>query len=141
MDSRVIRPVERSVIDLSGLAADGAATICLARRIDVSTFTSAVVYLRLHPGSLIAQTPAAANFIVNADGYTSEDPAALDSLEYPAFQEPISTTDIKLLAPGAMKVIPLADYGSMLSLYLYVAASASGTLRYILSCDVVCKRS
>jgi len=137
MASRVLRPVDRSLIDLSGLSSGGVATVFLARRIDVSAFTELVAYWRYHPGTSANLT--AASFIIHNDGYTSEDPGALNASNQPAFQVPLVTTDVKNTAVGGMFVVPVSQFGSLLSLSLTATAAAVTTHRLIVSIDLTCK--
>lgn len=101
MASRVIRPVERMLINLSGLASGQVATVYLARRIDVTPYSQVTAYVRLHTGTTISTTPTSSLIGIHADSFTSEDPGALDSNSNPAFQTNLVNTDIKTTGPEA----------------------------------------
>jgi len=128
------------LINLSGLASGSTAVIYLARRIDVAAFKEVTAYVRLHTGTTISVTPTSSLFQINADGYTSEDPAALDASSNPAFQTNLVNTDIKATPVGGMLVIPVtAGFGSMLSLSLQYTSLGGATIKYIMSVDLICK--
>lgn len=137
MTSRIIRPVERSQMSFP---ASTSTTIFLARRINVAAYKEVTAYFRVHPGSVVSPNPSTSNFNINADGYTDEDPGANDgaSPASPAFQTLLVATDVKAMAAGAMKVIAVPQFGSLLSLSWAVTTGA-GALSYIISCDLVCK--
>ena len=57
MTSRIIRPVERSVITFPG-GIGVSNTIYLARRINVAAYREVTAYFRMHPGSVNSPTPS-----------------------------------------------------------------------------------
>ncbi len=139
MTSRIIRPVERSVITFPG-GIGVSNTIYLARRINVAAYREVTAYFRMHPGSVNSPTPTTSNFIINADGFTDEDPGANDATSAPAFQVQLVATDVKSMAAGQMKTVAVpANFGSMLSLSWTMTSSAVGALNCIISVDLVCK--
>ena len=147
MASRIIRPVERSLVDLSNTGT-GTQTVFLARRINVAPFKEVTAYLRFHQGTSTTATFTSSTFNINADGYTEEDPASNDSSNVtPAFQTLLVGTDCKTISTfGTMKVIPviapgstIGHFGSLLSLSWTAIVTAAGTVRYMISVDLICK--
>jgi hypothetical protein len=154
MASRVIRPVERMMLDFSGTGTNNSQNVFMARRINVAAFKEVTAYLRFHTGTSVSgATITSSSFIINADGYTDEDPGANDNSNLtPAFQVAIVTTDCKTTTPvpGAMKVIPVigsgltpastvGHFGSMLSLEWALVTTVASTIRYMVSVDLICK--
>lgn len=140
MASTVIRPVDRRIIDLTGLATGGSATIFLARRIDCAPYRELTAYVRSHPGTSVATAPTVCEISINADGYTEEDPGALDASNRPAFQQQIDSIAINTgFAAGVMKTkSPTVGFG-LVSLSMNVTAGNAGALRYVISIDLVLK--
>lgn len=139
MASRVMRVFERSVIDLSGLAGSGSATVYLARRLDLAPYKEVTQYIRLHSGTSVVNTPITSNIVLAADGFTSEDPGALDG-SYPAFQTTLQTTTLVGFAAGTMRTATLGQGFGLSSLYLQFQNNATAnTVRYVLSIDLICK--
>lgn len=140
MATRIIRPVERMSIQSSDN--NNPSIVTLARRINVAPFKEVTAYVRMHPGSVVAPTPNTGLFLINADGFTDEDPAAVNSASVPAFQTLLngSGTSITGLAAGQMLVVAVpANFGSMLSLQWQVKTSSSAQLNHIISIDLICK--
>lgn len=142
MANRIIRVANRELLDFSGLSALGTATMYLARRIDVARFREVTAYLRFHQGTNF--TPLnSSDFIINADGYTEEDPGANDPSANPAYQTPVVTTSVVSAATtGGMIVIPVPlNFGSLLSISWSVtpAVFIGVTVRYVVSVDLICK--
>jgi hypothetical protein len=145
MTSRILRPVERMIFTF-GDAGNGDTTT-LARRINVAAFKEVTAYVRLHPNSVIGTAPSTLAFVINADGYTDEDPAAqtVATIPLPAFQTQLSSTSLVSLAIGGMQVIAVGlggtnqNFGSMLSLQLVVKTATATQISLILSVDLICK--
>jgi len=140
MTSRIIRPVERGVYDFSGLATSGAATITLARQINVTAYKEVTVYTRLHTGTSVTATLATNSIAINADGYTDEDPASNDANNaVQGFQSQVASITLGT-SPGSLVVTAVpSNFGSMLSLFWSVKPSVTGTIRFFLSMDLICK--
>jgi hypothetical protein len=144
MTSIVLRPVERELIALSGLSTNASgARITLARRISVAAYKEVTAYVRLHAGTSVTATLSTGNFNIYADGFTDEDPGALDANStFPGFQALLLATDIRGApsTPGTMSKITVpANFGSLLTLDLTIVASVIGTINYVMSVDLICK--
>lgn len=143
MASRIIRPVERMALEFGDNA--NTDSVWLARRVNVAAFKEVTAYVRVHPGSTIGTNPSVSNFIINADGYTDEDPAANQTLSLPTrvvpgFQFPLVTTDVKAMTAGQMTAIGAgSNFGSMLSLQWEVKTASSTMIILIVSVDLICK--
>jgi hypothetical protein len=144
MASRIIRPVERMTLDFSAYAGGGTLTTTyLARRINVAPFKEVTAYVRFHAGTSVVSAPSTSLLNINADGFTDEDPGAVNSGSTDvAFQTLLgsATSFASITSGGSMTVIAVpANFGSMLSLSWSAKASITGTFRYVLSIDLICK--
>ncbi len=146
MATRVLRPVERMVLIFTDNL--HLTTVTLARRINVAAFKEVTAYVRMHPGSLIGANPTNSLFIINADGYTDEDPGAVTTTNIPAFQTMLVQSNQAALAAGGMAVLPVGgpsgapvttNFGSLLSIQWTVQTSSVVAINLIVSVDLICK--
>ena len=144
MAGQVIRVVPRTVLDFSKLSAGQQQTLGLAFKVDIARYREATLYVRIHSGTSYAGgggTPGAMNLLVMAQGYTDEDPGALNGNQ-PAFMVQLSSTDIKNVAADAMAVIAVpANAGALIAVLLSFQQNASPltTATVVISADLSAK--
>ena len=111
MAGRILRVVPRVTVDMSKVA-NGASTVILARRIDISGYREVTLYVRFHQGTLMS-SPSAATVQAYGDGYTDEDPGATTSAGLPAFLTAIgSGLDIKSATANTMAIYTVSPVAS-----------------------------
>jgi hypothetical protein len=126
------------------MAASGTVAYTLATRIDVSEFSELTAYVRFHDGTVVASEPTFAQIQWQICGYTEEDPAALSGSPPIIGFDPLTVVtgfaNLKTIPPPTMKVTKIpTNFGSLLTVVMLVTASATGTLQYVMSIDLIGK--
>lgn len=129
MAGRIVRILPKTFVTFTNipLTANNSTWVWLARRQDIRNWREVTLYVRLHPGSIISNTPTAwgqrPSIQVYADGYTDEDPAVFATITGNTVSgfvaQPTGSADLVLPLVGA------ANPASSLSIYS-VPANAGG---------------
>jgi hypothetical protein len=149
--SLTMRVLPRTLYDFSNLGLGTAMTIVVAQHIDASVFQEADLHVRLHPGTVIANSSSWFTIGLVPDGYDFDDPAPLAAGAYADFLGATPTRTV----PGAFQVLGTTTFpfftvvslnqssafGRLLAVTLYASQQGTGgtALKAVLSLDLVLK--